>query len=257
MSVSGTGALSGAGSGALIGTEILPGWGTAIGAGVGGLIGLFGGGSSPSTSPEITSLMNTIKANSATATKNASALTASGSSALDPVLNYYKSLTGGNASAINAATAPQRQRVIDQYDTARKNIATFSPRGGGTNSALAGSQFNQADQLTDITTAAQTDAEKELSGIGTTEQQIGVSEANSANSDLNSVIQAVLGQGEQGIQTRGQNLTAAANSSSALGKLLGTYLTQNKTGGAGGSGATGGGMSFDDFMASVNSEGTE
>lgn len=36
--------MSGAASGAAVGSAILPGWGTAIGAGVGGLFGLFGGG---------------------------------------------------------------------------------------------------------------------------------------------------------------------------------------------------------------------
>jgi len=39
-----TGALSGAAGGALIGSQILPGWGTAIGGLAGGLLGLFGGG---------------------------------------------------------------------------------------------------------------------------------------------------------------------------------------------------------------------
>ncbi len=53
MSAQGQGALSGATSGAAIGTSIMPGWGTAIGAVAGGIIGAFSSDDSDSSDKQL------------------------------------------------------------------------------------------------------------------------------------------------------------------------------------------------------------
>src|SRR5262245_53292081 len=81
-------------------------------------------------------------------------LGAMGTESVGPVINYLRQLTGSNPSAVMDATRPERARVLDQYDTARKTISEFGPRGGGTTSTLAESQFRQGEDLANVTSGA-------------------------------------------------------------------------------------------------------
>lgn len=95
------------------------------------------------------------------------ATTAEGNAALAPVLNYLAAVTSGDPSALLAATMSERRRVIDQYDTARQ-AAQFSPRGGGTSSAVVNANTREAGDLASIGANARAEGIKTAAQLGTT-----------------------------------------------------------------------------------------
>lgn len=149
--------------------------------------------------------------------------------ALTPVLNYFKSLTGSNPAALLDATRMQRGRVIDQYDTARRTAENFGPRGGGLTSALAGSQFSEASDLTDITSQAKTAAAGQLATLGPALANLGLSAQALQTQDLDSIINAVLAREGVNTQKRGQNLALAGDIGKAAGSLLGVWLGRDQS----------------------------
>lgn len=112
-----------------------------------------------------------------------------GQQALAPVLKYLQAVAGGDPAAINAETAPERARVLDQYDTARKAIQ-FSPRGGGQASATINAGAKAASDITSLTAAAHRQGVTDLGNLGKGLLDTGVTEQHNAASELNSVLQA-------------------------------------------------------------------
>lgn len=104
---------------------------------------------------------------------------AAGTSALAPVLKYLQAIVGGDPTAVMEATAPQRARIIDQYDTARKAI-TQQPRGGGQASGALNLEAKKASDLATTASSARSDAVKEAGSIGTSLFQTGAQEQSSA-----------------------------------------------------------------------------
>lgn len=225
-----SGAATGAATGAGIGS-IIPGIGTLIGGGIGGLIGLFKGGSdsTPSTpaTDDLTNAITGLKDASSTVGKQGAQLTGGATDQLAPILNYFKQLTGNNPSAILDATKPDRGRVIDQYDSARRAISNFAPRGGASSDALASSYTSEANQLSDITSTARSTAIGQSASLGTTLEGLGLSAEQLQGADLNTVVNAILGQKGLDLQASGQNKQLAAGLSEGLGMLLGLFLTRD------------------------------
>jgi hypothetical protein len=112
-----------------------------------------------------------------------------GQAALAPVLKYLQAVAGGDPAAINAETAPERAKVLDQYDTARKAIQ-FAPRGGGQASATIGAGAKAASDITSLTAAAHRQGVTDLGNLGKNLLDTGVTEQHNAASELNSVLQA-------------------------------------------------------------------
>jgi hypothetical protein len=135
-------------------------------------------------------------------------------------MQYLKSLTGNDPSAIMAATAPERGRVMDQYDTARKAIAQFGPRGGGQAAAFSDASFREASDLSDITAGARQGAVGQLGQLGLSATGLGLSAQQLASADLNTVLNAVLTREGHDVGKRGQNMAAWADAGEALGMIL-------------------------------------
>jgi hypothetical protein len=100
---------------------------------------------------------------------------AAGTNALAPVLKYLTALVSGDPSSVMEATAPQRARIIDQYDTARKALAQ-QPRGGGQASAALKLEQGKASDLATTTSAARSEGVKSLAAVGTNLVQTGAYE---------------------------------------------------------------------------------
>ncbi len=216
--------------------SVVPGIGNVVGAGIGGAVGFFGGlfgdhGDKSTTDPAkfntdqtaittVQGLQNQAKKSGAKADE----LGGLSSQALAPVLDYFKAVAGGDPGALMAATEPERGRVIDQYDAARKAAVMAAPRGGGTTSALATSYISEADQLTDITSTARREGAAQLGNIGINLAGLGLSSEQLASADLDSVIRAVFGQMSIDAQKRGQNMQLWGDIGTAAGSILGGIL---------------------------------
>ena len=204
--------------------------GALAGAGVGtALSGAFSGaGAKKKTSDDddIQALIAKLQTSSGTTSAKGAELSGLGSEALRPVLQYFKSIIGGDPNALMEATRPERSRVIDQYDTARKNISEFGARGGGTNSVVAQSRFDEADTLANLTATARREAVGQAGNLGATLEGLGLSADQLASADLNTVIQAILSQKGLDLTKSGQNKQMAAGLAEGLGTLLGLFLTR-------------------------------
>lgn len=177
-------------------------WGKvgALAPGIGGVLGaIFGSKNTDNVTPQI----NKVNANATALTGQGNALYATGSDALAPALSYFKQLAGGDASAALAATAPQRGRVMDQYDAARKSAGQFGPRGGGTASTQLSTRAAEAGQLADTTSSARADAAKELGSLGSDVTKSGLSAEETANQQMASVLQPLLEQQKQKAESSG------------------------------------------------------
>lgn len=221
-------AASGATQGASVGSFI-PGVGTLVGAGVGGLLGWLAGSRGNKDKnkdrPE-TPYLQSLEDAGQRARAQGDAFGNQSSEALAPVLEHFRNLMGSDPNAVLDATRQERGRVLDQYDTARRAIAHFGPRGGGTTSALAESRFAQAESLADITSTARRDAVGNAAQLGTVLASLGLSAQQLESMDLNAIINAIFAR--EGIETekRGQNMQAVGGAAEAAGSLLGLYLTR-------------------------------
>ena len=225
-----SGAASGASTGAMIGS-IVPGLGTGIGAGIGASAGGIGGlfkkkkTKGAEGDPEAGDIAS-LRENAGDQRATASGLKAQGNDAMAPTLDYFKDILGGDPSAVMDATKGPRGRVIDQYDSARQAASRFGARGGGTNAAIADSYFMQANQLSDITSAAKSDAATQLGQLGGTLTGLGLSADQLASADVNSVIQAVLAREQIKQQGHAANMALLGDIGSAAGSIIGGVLNK-------------------------------
>lgn len=119
---------------------------------------------------------------------------AQGQADIGPVLKYFKALASGDSASVLAATQPERARVTDQYDSARRSAAQFTPRGGGQASTQQESRAKEASDLGNITAGARKDALQGLTGIGLSEQQSGLSTEQAAQNSLAQVLSPLFNQ---------------------------------------------------------------
>jgi phage tail tape-measure protein len=235
------GALKGAGSGATTGASIgsfVPGIGTLIGgglgAGIGGLLGLFGGGDDEKKkakfdpNQQAIDTIGRLNQQADTANAKGAEFDAMSTASLAPVIKYFQAIASGDPQALLAATMPERGRVIDQYDAARKSASTALPRSGGATSALLNSYVSEANALSDTTANARKEGINSLSKLGVTTAGLSLSADQLASADLDSIIRAVFGQQQIDSQNRGQNMAMWGDIGTAAGSIIGAVLTGGK-----------------------------
>ncbi len=151
-------------------------------------------------------------------------LSGQGSQAMQPALQYLQQLLSSDPSQVQAATAPERGRVIDQYDAARRAVGQFSPRGGGTTSAMAESRISEADTLADITNTSRREAFGQSMAFGQALTGLGLTAEQLASADIEKIIDTILTQQGHDVQKRGQNMQMWAGLGQAAGYAAGSYL---------------------------------
>ena len=160
-------ALSQAGTYGSAGMMVGGPWGAAIGGGIGLIMGAL---QDDPQQIDVQKLLGpdlkNLRARSDDQHALGGQLTGMGTEALAPVLGYYRDLLSGNSASVLSATVPERGRVIDQYDTARKAMAN-GPRGGGTTSAQANSQIAEGNALQEILSTARDKGAEGASRVGT------------------------------------------------------------------------------------------
>lgn len=200
------------------------GWSIPIGLGAGTALDHTGGGDKKKDEhPEdaYTSLLTKSAASNHATGQEATTL---GLDTLRPVLDYFRQVMSPNAGALMDATRGERGRVIDQYDTARRSLGAFGPRGGGVTSALAGSEFQQAESLADVTSEAKSKAATSGAAAGSAVAGLGLQSQSLAHADLETVLQSILAREGLNVTKHGQNMQLAGDIGQAAGNLLGIWL---------------------------------
>lgn len=106
-------------------------------------------------------------------------LSGKGEQALAPVLQYLMAVTGADPAALNTAVQPEKARVLDLYDTARKSLQ-FAPRGGGQASATLQAGTRTASDISTLTAEARRTGVRDLGNLGKGLLDTGVGETNAA-----------------------------------------------------------------------------
>ena len=204
--VSPIGFLPSGGSGSdLSAASALP-WGKIIGAGAGLIPALFAGGGSSLKGP-----IGEVQRGARQLGATGKGLAQQGEAALAPALKYFQDLLSGNPADIEAATAPQRRRVIDQYDTARKSSAEFTPRGGGQASAQMESRAREASDLATVGASARDNAANTVSSLGKGLLDSGISAEQEATNQLAQVLGPLFQQQQADQQSTAQTFAGIAS----------------------------------------------
>lgn len=120
-----------------------------------------------------------------------------GTSAQQPVLNYWASLLSGNRGMATSAAAPELFQIGRGYETAKSTSAALNPRGGPTAAFNAELPFAQQRDVSTLLQHARPEAATNLlsAGQGLTGQ---------GSTLLNSAIQAIYGSTAAGREILGQ-----------------------------------------------------
>jgi hypothetical protein len=115
-----------------------------------------------------------------------------GEDALGPLMKYLKDLVGGDEQALMEAIRPQAATVLSQYDTAKRAVSEFSPRGGGRTATLSELPFKASDALTTLMSGAKSDATKTLGSLGVNLTGQGLQAQASATNSLDALLYGLL-----------------------------------------------------------------
>jgi len=189
-----------------------------LGLGIGGGSLLGGLLSSGSGDANITAATKDLQTNAKGAQKTGQEALSAGMPGLEQALKYFSALSSGNPADLLAATAPERSRVLDQYDTARATTMRSLPRGGGMAATMGGINAKEASDLATQTLGARQRGAEGVANIGNTLASLGINAEQLASGDLSSVINAMLSQQKQ----QGE---ASSGFWGGLGKLAATALT--------------------------------
>lgn len=159
-------------------------WQTALTKGLPLLLSLFAG----KTDPGIQPIVDQIKAGASSLGKTGADLTATGTSALTKTLPYLSSLASGQPGAVQEATAPERARIIDQYDTARQAASRTGARSGGAASANVASYIKEASDVTTMEAGARSSAVNQLAQLGSALTTTGLSASETSINELTNVL---------------------------------------------------------------------
>jgi hypothetical protein len=104
---------------------------------------------------------------------------AQGLQGLKAPMSYYSDILSGNKAEMESAIAPEKSDILSQYRARRKQLAA-GQRGGGTNEAVAESEFKQAGDVAALlqklrpqAAAGEAQIAREVAGLGIQESHMG------------------------------------------------------------------------------------
>lgn len=157
--------------------------------------------------------LDALNKNAQGATDLSKSLGMEGSDLFGPAAAYLKKILSGDRQQLLEATAPERHRVIDQYATAKKALAEFTPRGGGQAGSMNRLQAQEASDLSGIGSAARAAATTTGLSAGLNAQGLGLQASGIAANDYTGILDFMQKQNE-----------LKAQSSAALGQGLGSLI---------------------------------
>lgn len=191
-------------------------WKGAAASGIGAGVSLLASHFAPKTR-NVNDEVNQIEDQSKALHRTGSSLVNQGESALNPVLQYFAALAKGDPQALLQATQPERARVMDQYDTARRSTATFGPRGGGQASSMNESRIKEATALASTTNAARAHAADSAAQIGETLTGQGLTAESAATQAMAQVLGPIL-------QQRGQDKASIAAQFAGYAEMIAPFV---------------------------------
>ena len=189
-------------------------WGNVAGLGAGVLGSLFAGGSGDNG--QFGQAITEVQKNARDLGATGKGITAQGLQALGPAQKYFADLLSGNPADVMSATAPERRRVIDQYDTARRSAGQFTPRGGGQASSQQEARSREAGDLATLGADARRGAAGAASQLGLSELNAGVSAEEQATSQLASVLEPLFQQQQSNQKNMLSTVTGIAELAATL-----------------------------------------
>ncbi|MGD9854836.1 MAG: hypothetical protein AB7U20_07775 [Planctomycetaceae bacterium] len=190
-------------------------------AGVGMLPSLLFGGGSRQTSRDINSIIGELRAGSGDSMRRGSAYLDSSDDLIKQLTSYLTPLLSGDRNAALEAVQPEVRGVLDQYDTAIKNVTQFAPRGGGRTGALVDLEASRGQAVQDLLTGARRDAGDKAQTIAQMLSSMGLNLNQQGMSQLAQALAALT-----------QKHGSEKESSSALGGSIGKILSGLLFGGA-------------------------
>lgn len=163
-------------------------WKSALNAGAGFGLSLFA-----PKSRNITSEVDQIEKDASSLSTAGKSIAGTGVAGVAPALRYLTSVASGNEGDIMAATAPERSRVLDQYDTARRALTTL-PRGGGQASAASAINADQAKTMSTLYQSARTSGVKDLATLSQNLMTTGLGAEEAGTQALTATLQPLLSQ---------------------------------------------------------------
>lgn len=152
---------------------------------------------------------------------------------ISSVQNFLAPLVAGNRQSALEAAAPEVNSILSQYDTAKKSLSEFAPRGGGTNSKMADLPFQQSGAITNLLAQERGTAAQNLAGLGVSEGALATSLLPRDSGAGSSLLNYALGNRAQQGQMWG-----------SIGTSVGTLLGSLLNGGGGGSVVSGSDYGF-------------
>jgi hypothetical protein len=117
-----------------------------------------------------------------------------------PALDYWNKILSGNKAEMDSATAPEKSDILSQYRAKRKQLAATGSRSGGTNEAIAQSEFSQAGDVAGLMQKLRPQAAKESSAIAGQITDAGLKESDMGMQAIAQMLQA-------GVTERGQTIS--------------------------------------------------
>lgn len=171
---------------------------------------------------------------------------------LTPALNYYQGIMAGGPDAM-MALSPEIQQTRNAFQSAKQQLATTGPMGGGRASAMAQLPFQQGAAISNLYSQARPAAAQQLAALGQAGAGglagLGLGGAQGLSQIGQFGLQnfSQLGLGEQGmardllglilsgqLQRRGQNVTESGQNKQLAGDAIGAALGTVGTLGAAG-----------------------
>ena len=142
-----------------------------------------------------------------------------GLSDFGPALDYWNSILSGNKAQMENAIAPEKDDILSQYRAKRKQLAASGSRSGGTNEAVAQSEFSQAGDVASLLQKLRPQAAAGEADIAGKIAQLGLGESEMGSQQWMAALQAAVTQ-------RGQDKSFDSSIMGTIGSLAAPFASQ-------------------------------
>src|SRR2546426_12498436 len=136
-------------------------------------------------------------------------------------LDYFSKLLSGDRQEMLQVVAPEVNAIRGQGATGRRALSQFTPRGGGTTSALAEEPFRESGAITDLLNKVRPEAGKGVTDIAGILGRLGASEMDLGGNALAQWMSYLLG--DKQISTGTTNAGISAGGQGA-GEIIGALI---------------------------------